>query len=161
MSQLSPEAHAFLAYISSCPNGVAAVAALERRFGPDARKRVNQLLQEKLIEPAAFADPEPSTQQDGFTVIRLPRATSYRLTLAGRDALSAHDKRLEQQAQDKADKDAEKRERKAADVRAQRLHSGDVRRSWLHFFAGLLIGWLLGGFTPREAWDFLAELFGF
>ena len=81
------------------------------------------------------------------------------ITPLGRDALDEHGQALKEHAQEKAYKAAEKRDRQASELRAERQHAGDVRRSWFHFFGGVLVGWILGGFTLAEFCQWIGSLF--
>ncbi|NLW82777.1 MAG: hypothetical protein GXY42_14065 [Desulfovibrionales bacterium] len=63
---------------------------------------------------------------------------------------------FEQAAQEKA----AERAKQDDEQRAQALEKrADRRRDALYFFAGLVLGWLLGGFTPQEVFAAIRNLF--
>lgn len=81
------------------------------------------------------------------------------ITVTGRDAVSAWERSLDAENEElerlrqKAEKEAaQSAKQDASEKRA-------ARRSWWQFWLGLLMGWVLGGFTAREAFTWLAALF--
>lgn len=81
------------------------------------------------------------------------------ITVAGRDAVSAWERSL-----DAENKELERLRQKAEKESAQSAKQDAserraARRSWWQFWLGLLMGWILGGFTAREAFTWLAALF--
>lgn len=90
-----------------------------------------------------------SMKRQGFVFMDF----SGRVTIdpGGYEALSAYEeqlRRLGEQAKEKANQDAQKK--------AWRL--ADVRRSWFQFFLGLLLGWVLGGFTAQDVFEKCAQV---
>lgn len=75
----------------------------------------------------------------------------YQITPSGEDALQEYRKAIEQLAADIAENDAEKK-RMIMERRA------DIRREWLFFILGLVVGWLLGAVTPLQAWEWIVGL---
>lgn len=69
------------------------------------------------------------------------------ITRLGRDALAEHETAREQLAQDVADHQAEQ-QRMASE------RTADIRRDYILFVLGLVLGWLLGLITPADiaAW---------
>lgn len=55
---------------------------------------------------------------------------------------------------------AEHAKEKAKEAKDDRLRAQDARRSWWQFALGLILGWILGGFTFREFLDWIMGLFG-
>lgn len=76
---------------------------------------------------------------------------TYRLTIAGKDKLSAFCKKREQESKQRAEADAQEH-------KADRLRVKEARRSWWQFWLGLLIGWILGNITPFGVWDWLMSI---
>lgn len=74
-----------------------------------------------------------------------------RITQLGRDALAEHESSREQLAQDVANQQAEQ-QRMASE------RSADIRREYILFFLGLVLGWLLGQITPKDVWGWLTSL---
>ena len=72
----------------------------------------------------------------------------YTLTLEGRERLAL----LEDELKEKAQKEADDR---AKDNNEKRWRSRAARRSWWQFALGLLIGWILGGYTFKEFLDLI------
>ena len=85
-------------------------------------------------------------------LISMDRRGCVAIEAAGIRALHAAEEAAKKEAQERADQDAEKRE-------AKRLIVKDARRSWLQFFLGLFIGWILGCFTPLDLIGFVSSLF--
>lgn len=54
---------------------------------------------------------------------------------------------------------AEYAKEKAKEAKDDRLRARDARRSWWQFALGLILGWILGGFTFREFLDWMMGLF--
>lgn len=76
------------------------------------------------------------------------------------DALDNFDRarsESEQQARERAEQIAENQSEKQ---RVSREHRMDVRRDYVLFFLGLLLGWVLGQITPADAWTWIHALFG-
>lgn len=44
-------------------------------------------------------------------------------------------------------------------ARANSQQQRSYRHSWWQFFLGVFLGWLLGGFTPQQVWQFFHQLF--
>lgn len=109
--------------------------------------------------------PFPHVSEEDFALLRRLRRSGYvrfdrtgdfSITPSGKAALLKHDEGLsrkrEQEAKKRAQQDAEKDEQR-------RLRTNDIWRSWWQFFLGLVLGWLLGGFTPQEVFQWLVSLF--
>jgi hypothetical protein len=74
-----------------------------------------------------------------------------KITRAGLDALSECKAAREKLAQDIAYQQSEQQ-------RVAKERSSDIRREYVLFFLGLLLGWLLGLITPADVWAFLSSL---
>lgn len=91
--------------------------------------------------------------------LRLWLSGEFEVQSAARDALEEYDQALleaqnqaRQRAQQIAADEAEKQ-------RVAREHKMDIRRDYILFVAGLLLGWLLGVITPQEAFKWFVSLF--
>lgn len=92
----------------------------------------------------------PELKSKGW--IRLYIDGSAEITPGGRLALLTHQEelaRLEKEAKQHAEEKAEE----------HRENVVQARRSWLQFWLGLFIGWVLGGFTFNEFVTFVIGLF--
>lgn len=138
---ISPNTARILEFVRSSPDGVARWDLLFAFIGSDHEERVQQLLDSNLIESA-----EDALTSDGLSFWHV----SYRLTLHGIDALSEYQRAQDKVVQDIADQKA-KEERMLLEKRKNQKTA--TRR----FYLGLVAGWILSSFTPRNAWDFLSE----
>ena len=136
MSDLSPEALRFLAFIQSSPRQAVTLRALEASFGPQALSRVKALRQAGLIEPADYSAPDADSP-----VIHLTHPSAYRLTVSGQDALELHYQRLDQEAQDKAEAKRAKEEDRAHAAQEQRK---DHHHDYLVAVFEALLAFILG-----------------
>ena len=108
-------------------------------------RRIADLYANKLLERRTVVPPgkEPL----------YPRGLSaYAIPPVGKDALFEYQRTRQQKAEDKAADNAEKN-RMAMERRR------DIRRDYVLFALGLLAGWILGCFTPIDAWNWLSGLF--
>lgn len=80
----------------------------------------------------------------------------YILTPAGESALASFHEASEQCARDLSQRVAEQR---AENDRQIALNRSKERLEWRRFWLGLLIGWVLGCFTPLDLWRFILSLF--
>lgn len=83
--------------------------------------------------------------------IWLDQAGAVLLEPAGYAALQAHEEELE-----RLEKEAEQQAQETA--KQDREKAADIRRSWVQFGLGLLLGWILGGFTFDEAVRFILKV---
>lgn len=74
------------------------------------------------------------------------------ITPSGEDALHEYYKTIKDLASKVAEDKAEKN-------RMIMEHRADVRREWLFFILGTVFGWILGAFTPIDAWSWITSLF--
>ena len=81
-----------------------------------------------------------------------PRYT-LQLTPKGSEALLLD----KQQAKEKADQDAREEARKHVE---DQHYAAAIHRGWLKFALGVFLGWILGGFTPKEVFAAIQSLFG-
>ena len=105
--------------------------------------RLTYLVEQKLVLRLLYLPPGKEPQY--------PHGLNgYRITPAGLDALEEFE-RLEQEkarqaAQHAADQEA-----------AQKREAQKERSNWARFLLGLLVGWLLGAFTPLDLWAVLTR----
>ena len=93
-----------------------------------------------------------SLRKEGL--VSVSKYGDFSITSKGLSVLDEHDRRLKQ----KAENQARKRSKQHADeAEAERLRIQDIRRSWWQFWLGLLLGWILGGFTFQDFWNLISH----
>lgn len=75
----------------------------------------------------------------------------YQITPSGEDALNEYQQTLEQEAQQVAEQNAEKK-------RAAVERGKDVRREYRIAVLGVVLGWFLSSVSPRDVWDWISNL---
>lgn len=138
---INPNTARILEFIRKSPDGIARWDLLFAFIGDGDEERVQHLLDSNLIESA-----EDALTSDGLSFWHV----AYQLTIHGADALSEYQRAQDKVAQDIADQNA-KEERMLLEKRKDR------RIATRRFYLGLFIGWILGAFTPDDAWNLLSE----
>jgi hypothetical protein len=76
----------------------------------------------------------------------------YTLGPVGENLLAQHRQELEKLAEDVADKQAQRE-------LVTRREKRKARSEWARFWLGLAIGWILGAFTPVDAWKLVVKVY--
>lgn len=77
---------------------------------------------------------------------------TFTVNESAHEALGEYQRAEDEFRQNKSDEQA-REERRVKERKSDRFHD------WLKFLLGLLVGWLLGCFTPVDAWNWLSGLF--
>lgn len=91
--------------------------------------------------------------------LRLWLSGEFEVQSAARDALEEYDQALleaQNQARERAQQVAADEAEKQRVARDRKM---DIRRDYILFVAGLLLGWLLGVITPQQALKWFVSLF--
>lgn len=131
-----------LQFILDAPTGSVSSTALREFIGDRAHQRIESLESMGFIEVSSY-----DVSDDGDV-----RVSAYEITPTGADALSEYQRTQNELLKKIADDDAEKQ-------RVAMEHRRDVRRDYILFLLGLVFGWVLGCFTPSDAWKWFVGLF--
>ena len=137
-----------LSYVDSAENGVADVISLTFFICDDADRRISSLRDRQLIEPANATFCEAIE----FGVPMELSVTTYRLTPNGKERLLEEQRVQHKVSQDVADYQSEQK-------RMSVERSADIRREYILFFAGLVLGWLLGQISVNDVFNWMKSLF--
>lgn len=112
--------------------------ALRAFIGENAERRAHDLVraQQLRVESDWFGD--------GRRV--------YTLGPVGENLLAQHRQDLEKLAEDVADKQAQRE-------LVTRREKRKSRSEWARFWMGLALGWILGAFTPVDAWQLVVKVY--